>query len=114
MNKDFVNANALLQVEGFEVTDGKVTLTASQLAAIENALKDSANAEKALDDVSPKVKEITGLQNKVKALTIMLDNAPVAPAIVRKPDDKTSNEVTVENGDAITEEARTSIRRNKK
>ena len=114
MKKDFVSVNALLQVEGIEVTDGKVTLTVDQLTAIENALKASADAEKALDEISPKVKDITGLKNKVSAVTIMLDSAPVAPAQVTKPADKTTNEVTVENGDAITEEARNSFHRNKK
>lgn len=105
MKKDFVSINALLQVEGVEVTDGKVTLTVDQLTSIENVLKASNEAEKALDEISPKVKNITGLKNKVSAVALMLDNAPVAPAQVSKPADKTSNEVTVENGDAITREA---------
>ena len=111
MNKDYVSVNALLQIEGVEVTDGKVTLTADQLAAIENALKASNEAEKALDEVSPKVKAITGLQNKVTAVTLMLDSAPVAPAQVHKPAAKNSNDVTVEGGDSITEEACNAYRR---
>ena len=61
MKNDFVSVNALLQVEGFEVTDGKVTMTIDQLAVIENALKASGEAVKVLDEVSPKVKAITGL-----------------------------------------------------
>lgn len=111
MNKDYVSVNALLQVEGVEVTDGKVTLTVDQIAAIENALKASNEAEKALDEVSPKVKTITGLQNKVAAVTLMLDNAPVGPVQVTRTSTKNSNEVTVENGDAITEEARNAYKR---
>ena len=106
MNKDYVSVNALLQVEGFEVTDGKVTMTVDQLAAIENALKASGEAVKVLDEVSPKVKAITGLQNKVTAVTLMLDSAPVAPAQVSKPAAKNSNDVTVEGGDPITDEVR--------
>lgn len=106
MNKDYVSVNALLQVEGFGVTDGKVTMTVDQLAAIENALKASTEAMKVLDEVSPKVKAITGLQNKVTAVTLMLDSAPVAPAQVSKPAAKNSNDVTVEGGDPITDEVR--------
>lgn len=106
MNKDYVSVNALLQVEGFEVAEGKVTLTVDQLAAIENALKASTEAMKVLDEVSPKVKAITGLQNKVTAVTLMLDSAPVAPAQVSKPAAKNSNDVTVEGGDPITDEVR--------
>lgn len=111
MKKDLVFVNALLQIEGVEVTDGKVTLTADQLTAIENALKASNEAEKALDEVSPKMKAITGLKNKVTAVTLMLDNAPVAPAQVSKPAGKASNEMTVENGDAINEEVRSTYGR---
>lgn len=112
MKKDYVNINALLNVEGFEVTDGKVTLTADQLAVIENALKDAAAAEKALNEVSPKVKDITGLQNKVNALALIVDKTPVAPVQVTKPADKNQkDEVNVEGGDDITNEARTSFRR---
>ena len=106
MNKDYVSVNALLQVEGFEVTDGKVTMTIDQLAVIENALKASGEAVKVLDEVSPKVKTITGLQNKVTAVTLMLDSAPVAPAQISKPAAKNSNDVTVEGGDPITDEVR--------
>lgn len=114
MKKDYVFVNALLQIEGVEATDEKVTLTVNQLAEIENALKASKEAENALDEVSPNVKAITGLQNKVAAVKIMLDSAPVAPVQVSKPAEKNSNEVTVENGDAITDEARASYGRNKK
>ena len=106
MNKDYVSVNALLQVEGFEVTDGKVTMTIDQLAVIENALKASGEAVKVLDEVSPKVKTITGLQNKVTAVTLMLDSAPVARAQISKPAAKNSNDVTVEGGDPITDEVR--------
>ena len=106
MNKDYVSVNALLQVEGFEVTDGKVTMTIDQLAVIENALKASGESVKVLDEVSPKVKTITGLQNKVTAVTLMLDSAPVAPAQISKPAAKNSNDVTVEGGDPITDEVR--------
>ena len=111
MKKDFVSINALLLVEGVEVTDGKVALTVDQLTAIENALKASADAEKTLDEVSPKVKAISGLANKVAAVTIMLDNAPLAPAQVTKPATTTSKEVDVENGDDITAEARKMVRK---
>ena len=106
MKKDYVSLNALLQIEGVEVTDGKVTLTADQIAAIENALTASKEAENALDEVSPKVKAMTGLQNKVAAVTLLLDNAPVAPVQVTRTPSKNSNEVTVEGGDPITEEVR--------
>ncbi len=106
MKKDYVSLNALLQIEGVEVTDGKVTLTADQIAAIENALKASKEAENALDEVSPKVKAMTGLQNKVAAVTLLLDNAPVTPVQVNRTPSKNSNEVTVEGGDPITEEVR--------
>lgn len=114
MKKNYVFVNALLQIEGVEATDERVTLTVNQLAEIENALKASKEAENALDEVSPNVKAITGLQNKVAAVKIMLDSAPVAPVQVSKPAEKNSNEVTVENGDAITDEARASYGRNKK
>lgn len=107
MKKDFLSVNALLQVEGVEVTeDNKVTLTVDQLTAIENRLKAADEAEKTLDGVSPKVKNMTGITNKVTAVTIMLDQAPVAPAQITKPATTTSKEVDVENGDDITAEAR--------
>lgn len=112
MKKDYVNINALLNVEGFEETDGKVTMTADQLSSVENALKNTADAERALNEVSPRIKDITGLPNKVNALKLMLDNAPVAPAQVSKPADKNSKEeVNVDNGDDITKEARASYNR---
>ena len=113
MKKDFVSINALLQVEGVETTDEKVTLTVDQLATVEAALKASNEAAAALDEISPKIKGISGLKNKVSAVAIMLDNAPVAPAQVTKPADETTKEVSVEGGDAITNEARESYRRKK-
>lgn len=113
MKKDFVSINALLQVEGVETTDDKVTLTVDQFATIEAALKTSNEASDALDEISPKIKGISGLKNKVSAVAIMLDNAPVAPAQVAKPADETTKEVNVESGDAITNEARESYRRKK-
>ena len=115
MRKDFVLVNALLGVEGIEVAeDNKATLTVEQLTAIENRLKAAADAEKTLDEVSPKVKNMSGIANKVTAVTIMLDNAPVAPAQVEKRAEGASNEVTVEGGDDITAEARKMANRSKK
>lgn len=109
MNKDFVSINALLGVEGVEVAEDKATLTVAQLTAIENRLKAVAEAENALDAVSPKVKGMTGIGNKVAAVTLMLDRAPVAPYQVNKPEGGSTNEVQVENGDEITNEARSMV-----
>lgn len=106
MNKDFISVNALLGVEGIEVADNKVTLTVDQLTAIENSLKATANAEKALDEVSPKVKNMTGIANKVAAVTMLLDHAPVAPAVANKPTQENSKEVHIENADGINDLAR--------
>jgi len=113
MRKDFVSVNALLGVEGIDVAEDKATLTVAQLTAIENRLKAAADAEKTLDEVSPKVKNMSGIANKVTAVTIMLDSAPVAPAQVEKPAAGNSDEVTVENGDDITAEARKMARHRK-
>lgn len=119
MKKDLVSINDLLHIEGVDVSeDNKVTLTVDQLTTIENALtaahKEVNDATAALDAVSPKVKAITGLNNKVAAVTIMLDNAPVAPTLVNKPEEKKTDEVDVENGDDITNEARKNYRAPKK
>ncbi len=117
MKKDLVSINALLQIEGVDVSeDGKVTLTVDQLTRVENALaasqKEINDATTALDAVSPKVKAITGLCNKVAAVNIMLEKSPVVPAQVHKQEDQKKNgeEVDIDNGDAITNEARENYR----
>ena len=117
MKKDLVSINALLQIEGVDVSeDGKVTLTVDQLTRVENALaasqKEINDATTALDAVSPKVKAITGLCNKVAAVNIMLEKSPVVPAQVHKQEDQKKNgeEVDIDNGDAINNEARENYR----
>lgn len=117
MKKDLVSINTLLHIEGVEVSeDNKATLTVDQLTQIENALaaslKEVNDATTALDAVSPKVKAITGLCNKVAAVNIMLEKAPIVPAQVYKQEDQKKNgeEVDIDNGDAITNEARENYR----
>lgn len=88
MNIKFVLINALLAVAGFEVSDGKVTLTEDQMQKLEDALADAKIVKDAhdaavqtLDGISENVKSIEGLNNKVLAVKAVLDRTPAfAPA----------------------------------
>ena len=83
MNKNFVMVNTLLGVEGLAENNGKVELTTDQLQKICNALKEAddnkqsvTKATEALDAISPNIKGITGLENKIQAVTVVLDMVP--------------------------------------
>lgn len=98
MNKDFTTVNSLLGVEGFSVTDEKVTLTVAQLKAINDKLGEAAanqaavdDAVKALDGLSDNIKNITGLTNKVNAVKIVLDKVPVGIPAGHNIPDKVEN-----------------------
>ena len=83
MNKTFVMVNALLGVEGLAENNGKVELTIDQLQKICNALKEAddnkqsvTKATEALDAISPNIKGITGLENKIQAVAVVLNMVP--------------------------------------
>ena len=83
MNKTFVMVNALLGVEGLTENNGKVELTIDQLQKICNALKDAddnkqsvTKATEALDAISPNIKSISGLENKVQAVAVVINMVP--------------------------------------
>ena len=83
MNKTFVMVNALLGVEGLAENNGKVELTIDQLQMICNALKEAddnkqsvTKATEALDAISPNIKGITGLENKIQAVAVVLNMVP--------------------------------------
>lgn len=83
MNKNFVMVNALLGVEGLAENNGKVELTIDQLQTICNALKEAdsnkqsvTKATEALDAISPNIKGITGLENKIQAVAVVLNMVP--------------------------------------
>ena len=106
MNKKFVFINALLAVVGFEVTDGKVTLSEDQMQQLENALaeaktvKDAQDAAVAeLDSISDTVKSIDGVKNKVLAIKTILDRMPVAAPAGASVPQKTEAEVKQEQLD---------------
>lgn len=112
MKKDFKLINALLGVEGVEVAEDKATLTVDQLTAIEARLKELDEAENRLDEVNAKVKGMTGIANKVAAVTLMLDRAPIAPVQVTKSEESADDTVAVEGGDDVTDFAKTINRKN--
>lgn len=83
MNKNFVMVNALLGVEGLTENNGKVELTTDQLQTICNALKEAdsnkqtvTKATEALDAISPNIKNIAGLENKVQAVAVVVNMVP--------------------------------------
>ena len=83
MNKTFVMVNALLGVEGLAENNGKVELTIDQLQKICNALKEAddnkqsvTKATEALDAISPNIKSISGLENKVQAVAVVINMVP--------------------------------------
>lgn len=83
MNKNFVMVNALLGVEGLAENNGTVELTIEQLQTICNALKEADNnkqsvtkATEALDAISPNIKSITGLENKIQAVAVVINMVP--------------------------------------
>lgn len=117
MNKKFIFVNLLLAVEGFEITDGKVTLTEDQMQKIEDALasadvqkKDTDKAVASLDGISDTVKAIDGLSNKVLALKAILDRvpatAPATPVTTTTPEDKKQKSLDDVAKDPINQEAR--------
>lgn len=69
MNKSFVKVNALLNVEGIEEAEGKVSLSVENITTLENALK--ANEEK----LNEKVNAITALEGEKANLQKELDDA---------------------------------------
>lgn len=106
MNKKFVFINALLAVAGFEVTDGKITLSEDQMQQLEDALAeakqkkdiiDSAIAE--LDGVSENVKSMAGLKNKILAIKTVIDRMPIAAPAGASVPQKSEEEQKQENLD---------------
>lgn len=105
MNKNFKFINAILGVEGVDEAENKVTLTVDQLKAIEDQLATANKAEQAMDAISDRVKNISGIENKANAIALMLDRIPVGAAVTNKPAEANNdvNSVEVENGDEVNE-----------
>lgn len=69
MNKEFLSVNKVLNVEGFEVADNKVTLTVDQMKIINTAL---TNAGQEIDQADNKY---NGLLAKIDGLSEVVKNA---------------------------------------
>lgn len=69
MNKEFLSVNKVLNIEGFEVADNKVTLTVEQMKIINTAL---TNAGQEIDQADNKYK---GLLAKIDGLSDVVKNA---------------------------------------
>lgn len=113
MNKTFKNLMALLGVDAISETDGKLTLEMDQMAAIEKRLEDAHKAEEALNKVSDKIAGMSGMENKVSALALVIDHMPAGGTVVpAKPVEEKTNETTVEveGADEVNEYAK-SVRR---
>lgn len=100
MNKNFVMVNTLLGVEGLTENNGKVELTTDQLQTICNALKEAdgnkqsvTKATEALDAISPNIKNVSGLENKIQVVAAVINMVPKgAPASNGLPqEDKTED-----------------------
>lgn len=106
MNKDFSFVNALLNVEGVNTNESNIVLTVEQMKAIENRLAEVDKAEKSLDKVSDKVAAMTGIENKVNAVSLIIDHipavqAPAAQLPAQQADEKNGYEI--ENADEVNE-----------
>lgn len=69
MNKEFLSVNKVLNIEGFEVADNKVTLTVDQIKIINTAL---TNADQEIDQADNKY---NGLLAKIDGLSDVVKNA---------------------------------------
>lgn len=69
MNKEFLSINKVLEVEGLDVADNKVTLTVEQIKVINTAL---ANAGQEIDQADNKY---NGLLSKINGLSDVVKNA---------------------------------------
>lgn len=69
MNKEFLSVNKVLNIEGFEVADNKVTLTVEQMKIINTAL---TNAGQKIDQADNKY---NGLLAKIDGLSDVVKNA---------------------------------------
>ena len=87
MNKNFVAVNALLNVEGVEESEGKITLTNDQMTAICNALEAKKKADDQLQKVSDILdkiednKSISGIENKAQSLVNLINRIPVGAVV---------------------------------
>ncbi|MEG1861012.1 MAG: ATP-dependent Clp protease proteolytic subunit [Bacteroidaceae bacterium] len=92
MNEQFTSLNALLGVAGFEETSGNIALSAEQMKTINDALNRAAGlkpvieeAKASLDEISPAVKSITGLKNKILAVCALVNRIPSGVPSTRQP-----------------------------
>lgn len=82
MKKDYLNLNALLQVEGFEAKDNVVNMSNEQLTTIDNKLKANADEIKALQEketekdnrIAELEKRIAEFENQASEETKQIDN----------------------------------------
>lgn len=106
MNKTFTAVNTLLNIEGVNESEGKVTLTTDQMTAICNALGEKKQADEQLNKVTEILdkfednKSITGLENKAQSLINLINRIPLT---AQTPQDKGQHEdaYKVENADPI-------------
>lgn len=110
MNKSYVSINNLLKVEGVEESDGKITLTADQMTAINAALDESAKNKTELEKVTTVLdkfegnKDIEGAGNKAQSLINIVDKFPTQ--VVNTVVPAAGTEKTIEGGDPINAVAR--------
>lgn len=87
MRTDFVSVNQVLNCQGLEEKEGKVTLTVDQVKALNDALVAAGSAKEkaegdltaavnAIDGLSDEVKNATGIPAKVQAIKNVLDKVP--------------------------------------
>lgn len=110
MNKSYVSINNLLNIEGVEESEGKITLTADQMAAINAALDESAKNKAELDKVTTVLdkfegnKDIEGVGNKAQSLINIVDKFPTQ--IVTSVVPAAGTEKTIDGEDPINAIAR--------
>ena len=87
MNKDYKSVNTILNIEGVEVKEGKVTLTEEQLKALNQAIEDAQAAQTTaednvnalisdLDELGEGIKNASDGKAKVAAVKAILDRLP--------------------------------------
>lgn len=99
MRKEFLSVNQILNVEGLNESDGKITLTVDQVKAINDAIKAAkegqTNAENTLkgviddlDSLSDQVKSAADNKAKVQAIRDILDKIPGTKTSTNKESDE--------------------------
>lgn len=98
MDKQFTHLNRVLNVEGFEIQDGKITITLNQLTAFNQAIETATSERKTagddlktvtdlLDTIDDSIKNAVDASGKVSAVKALIEKKPgVAPSTRTGPD----------------------------